>query len=96
MDPDLENIIRRALGVAKAAGRDHPNLAVELHTLIEETEEMNTSDRGLKPPPLRLAADPNIIRLNSNRFGRSGFGAADNSCSHTFLGNSYGICIAAR
>ena len=48
MDPDLENVIRQALGVAKAAGRDHPNQAGELHTLIEETEDMNTSDRGLK------------------------------------------------
>jgi rubrerythrin len=48
MDPDLENVIRQALGVAKAAGRDHPSHAVELHTLIEESEDMNTSDRGLK------------------------------------------------
>ncbi len=48
MDPDLENIIRRALGVAKAAGRDYPSQAVELHSLIEEPEYMNTSDRGLK------------------------------------------------
>ena len=48
MDPDLENVIRQALGVAKAAGRDHPNQAGELHTLSEETEDMNTSDRGLK------------------------------------------------
>ncbi len=48
MDPDLENVIRQALGVAKAAGRDHPSQAVELHTLIEEPEDMSTSDRGLK------------------------------------------------
>jgi ribosomal protein L37AE/L43A len=48
MDPDLENVIRQALGVARAAGRDHPNQAVELHRLIEETEYMDTSDRGLK------------------------------------------------
>jgi rubrerythrin len=48
MDPDLENVIRQALGVAKAADRVHPSHAVELHTLIEEPEDMNTSDRGLK------------------------------------------------
>ncbi len=48
MDPDLENVIRQALGSALTAGRDHPNQAVELHTLIEETEDMNTSDHGLK------------------------------------------------
>ncbi len=50
MDPDIENVIRQALGVAKAAGRDHLSQTetVELHTLIEETEYMNTSDRGLK------------------------------------------------
>ncbi len=48
MDPDLENVIRQALGVAKAAGRDHPSQAVELLTLIEEPEYMNTSARGLK------------------------------------------------
>jgi DNA-directed RNA polymerase subunit RPC12/RpoP len=48
MDRDLENVIRQALGVAKAAGRDHPSHAVEPHTLIEEPEYMNTSDRGLK------------------------------------------------
>ncbi len=48
MDPDLETVIRQALGVAKAAGRDHPSQAVELHTLIEEPEDMNTSDRGLR------------------------------------------------
>ncbi len=48
MDPDFENVIRQALGVAKAAGRDNMGQAVELHTLIEETEDMNTSDRGLK------------------------------------------------
>jgi ssDNA-binding Zn-finger/Zn-ribbon topoisomerase 1 len=48
MDPDLENVIRQALGGAVAAGRDHPSQAVELLTLIEETEVMNTSDRGLK------------------------------------------------
>ncbi len=48
MDPDLENVIRQALGSALAAGRDHPSQAVELHTLIEDTEDMNTSDRGLK------------------------------------------------
>ncbi len=48
MDPDFENVIRQALGVAKAAGRDNMGQAVELHTLIEEPEDMNTSDRGLK------------------------------------------------
>ena len=48
MDPDLENVIRQALGDALEAGRDHPSQAVELHSLIEETEDMNTSDRGLK------------------------------------------------
>ncbi len=61
LDPDLENVIRQALGSALAAGRDHPSQAevtrllveprrqsVELHTLIEETEDMNISDRGLK------------------------------------------------
>ncbi len=48
MDPDLENVIRQALGDALEAGRDHPSQAVELLTLIEEPEYMNTSDRGLK------------------------------------------------
>ncbi len=50
MDPDLENVIRQALGVAKAAGRDDMGQTetVELLTLIEEPEYMNTSDRGLK------------------------------------------------
>ncbi len=48
MDSDLENVIRQALADALEAGRDHPSQAVELHTLIEETEDMNTSDRGLK------------------------------------------------
>ncbi len=50
MDPDLETVIRQALGVANAAGKDHLSQAetVELHSLIEETEYMNTSDRGLK------------------------------------------------
>ena len=48
MDPGLENVIRQTLGVAKAASRDHPNQAVDLHTLIEEPEFMNNSDRGLK------------------------------------------------
>ena len=48
MDPDLENVIRQALGSALAAGRDHPSQAVELLTLIEEPEYMITSDRGLK------------------------------------------------
>ncbi len=48
MDSDLENVIRQALGSALAAGRDRPNQAVELRTLIEDTEDMNTSDRGLK------------------------------------------------
>ena len=48
MDPDLKNVIRRALADALAAGRDHMSQAVELHTLIEETENMNKSDRGLK------------------------------------------------
>jgi len=38
----------RTLGLPRAAGRDHPNQAVELHTLIKEPEDMNTSDRGLK------------------------------------------------
>ena len=49
MDPDLETVIRQALGIAKAAGKDDmgqaevtgllmesPRQAVELHTLIEE------------------------------------------------------------
>ncbi len=50
MDPDLENVIRQALGVAKAAGKDHLSQTetVEPHTLIEEPEDMNTSDRGLR------------------------------------------------
>ncbi len=50
MDPDLENVIRQALGDALAAGKDQMSQTetVELHTLIEETEDMNTSDRGLK------------------------------------------------
>jgi len=50
MDPDLENVIRQALEIAKAAGKDHMSQTetVELHTLIEEPEDMNTSDRGLK------------------------------------------------
>ncbi len=48
MDPDLETVNRQALGVAKAAGRDHLSQAVELLTSIEEPEDMNTSDRGMK------------------------------------------------
>ncbi len=48
MDPDLENVIQQALGDAQAAGRDHLSQAVEMHTLIEETENMSKSDRGLK------------------------------------------------
>ncbi len=48
MDMGLESIIRQALDDALAAGRDHPSQAVESHTLIEEHEYMNTSDRGLK------------------------------------------------
>ncbi len=48
MDPDLENVIRQALGDALEASRDHPSQAVELPTPIEETEDMNTSDRGMK------------------------------------------------
>ncbi len=38
----------QALGGAVAAGRDYPSQAVELLTLIEETEDMKTSDRGMK------------------------------------------------
>ena len=41
-------LLQDSVRVAKAAGRDHPSQAVELHTLIEEPEDMNTSDRGLK------------------------------------------------
>ena len=50
MDPDLENVIRQALEDAQAAGKDHLSHteATELHTSIEEPEDMNTSDRGLK------------------------------------------------
>ncbi len=61
MDLDLENVIRQALEDARAAGRNHLSQAevtwllveprrqaVELRTSIEEPEDMNTSDRGLK------------------------------------------------
>ncbi len=50
MDPDLENVIRQALEDAQVAGKDHLSHteATELHTSIEEPEDMNTSDRGLK------------------------------------------------
>ncbi len=47
MDPDLENVIRQALGVAKAAGRDHPSQAVELLTLIEDRSGATAIEYGL-------------------------------------------------
>ncbi len=72
MDPDLENVIRQALGVAKGAGRDHPSQAVELHTPIEEPEDMNTSDRGLKhvcPECATKYYDPNKKVVTCPRCG---------------------------
>ncbi len=50
MDPDLENVIRQSLEDTQAAGKDHMGQTevVELPTSIEEPENMNTSDRGLK------------------------------------------------
>ena len=44
MDPDLENVIRQALGDAPAAGRDHLGQTALVRAVQRARPDMTTSD----------------------------------------------------
>ena len=60
MDPDLENVIRQALGVAKAAGRDH----------LSQTEKAIQAVRLARPGMTTLRALSYVNRVRRLDRGR--------------------------